>query len=101
MAREGFRGRQVTSPSHWALDASGGVNVAMPGGIDTPIMERTAGVPPEAAGEIFEKMAAGTPTGRIGQPEEVAAAVLFLASAEASYITASEFSVDGGIIGAT
>jgi NAD(P)-dependent dehydrogenase (short-subunit alcohol dehydrogenase family) len=77
------------------------VNVVMPGGIDTPIMQRTPGVPPEAAGMVFEKMAAGTPMGRVGRPEEVAATVLFLASDDSSYITAAEFHVDGGVIGAT
>jgi NAD(P)-dependent dehydrogenase (short-subunit alcohol dehydrogenase family) len=77
------------------------VNVVMPGGIDTPIMTRTPGVPAEAADKVFEMMASGTPMGRIGRPEEVAATVLFLASAEASYITAAEFHVDGGVIGAT
>lgn len=77
------------------------VNVVMPGGIDTPIMQRTPGVPPEAASIVFEKMAEGTPMGRIGRPEEVAATVLFLASDDASYITAAEFHVDGGVIGAT
>jgi NAD(P)-dependent dehydrogenase (short-subunit alcohol dehydrogenase family) len=77
------------------------VNVVMPGGIDTPIMTRTPGVPPEAAEAIMEQMAAGTPMARIGQPDEVASAVLFLASKEASYITATELLVDGGVAGAT
>lgn len=77
------------------------VNVVMPGGIETAIMQRTPGVPPQMAGMIFEKMAAGTPMGRVGRPEEVAAAVLFLASDAASYMTASELHVDGGVIGAT
>lgn len=77
------------------------VNVVMPGGVDTPIMQRTPGVPPEAAGMVFQKMAEGTPMGRVGQPEEIAATVLFLASEDASYITAAEFPIDGGIIGAT
>lgn len=77
------------------------VNVVMPGGVDTPIMTRTPGVPPEAAGTVFEMMAKGTPMGRIGRPEEVAASVLFLASDEASYITGTELHVDGGVIGAT
>lgn len=77
------------------------VNVVMPGGIDTPIMGRTPGVPPEAAGAVFDMMAKGTPMGRVGQPEEVAATVLFLASNAASYITATEVHVDGGVIGAT
>jgi len=77
------------------------VNVVMPGGVDTPIMTRTPGVPPEAAGAVFEQMAQGTPMGRVGRPEEIAATVLFLASPDASYITAAEFHVDGGVIGAT
>lgn len=77
------------------------VNVVMPGGVETPIMGRTPGVPPEAAGAIFQKMAEGTPMGRVGRPEEIAATVLFLASDAASYITAAEFPVDGGVIGAS
>lgn len=77
------------------------VNVVMPGGVDTPIMQRTPGVPPEAARAIFGQMAAGTPMRRVGQPEEIAATVAFLSSDEASYITAAELAVDGGVIGAT
>ena len=77
------------------------VNVVMPGGVQTPIMQRTPGVPAELANVIFEKMAQGTPMGRVGQPDEIASAVLFLASPEASYITATELHVDGGVIGAT
>jgi NAD(P)-dependent dehydrogenase (short-subunit alcohol dehydrogenase family) len=73
----------------------------MPGGVETPIMTRTPGVPAEAADKVFEMMAKGTPMGRVGQPDEVAATVLFLASDEASYITASQVSIDGGVVGAT
>lgn len=46
-------------------------------------------------------MAKGTPMGRIGRPEEVAATVLFPASDDASYITGAELHVDGEVIGAT
>jgi NAD(P)-dependent dehydrogenase (short-subunit alcohol dehydrogenase family) len=77
------------------------VNVVMPGGVETPIMQRTPGVPAELADAIFEKMAAGTPMGRVGRPDEIASAVLFLASVDATYITATELHVDGGLIGAT
>jgi len=77
------------------------VNVVVPGGVDTPILRRTPGVPPEKADAVYGQMAAGTPMRRIGRPEEVAAAVLFLASSEASYVTAAAFHVDGGIVGAT
>ena len=72
------------------------VNVVMPGGIDTPIMTRTPGVPAEAADKVFEMMASGTPMGRIGRPEEVAATVLFLASDDASWITGDTLNVAGG-----
>jgi NAD(P)-dependent dehydrogenase (short-subunit alcohol dehydrogenase family) len=75
------------------------VNVIMPGGIDTPIMTRATGVPPEAAPEIMRGMAEHTPMRRLGSPDEVAAAVLFLASADASFITATELIVDGGVVG--
>lgn len=77
------------------------VNVVMPGGVETAIMDRTPGVPSGLASTIFGKMAEGTPMGRVAQPEEIAAAVLFLASNDASYITATELRIDGGITGAT
>jgi NAD(P)-dependent dehydrogenase (short-subunit alcohol dehydrogenase family) len=41
---------------------------------------------------------AGTPLGRFGSPEEVAAVAVMLASDEATYITGSEFSIDGGLL---
>jgi NAD(P)-dependent dehydrogenase (short-subunit alcohol dehydrogenase family) len=44
-------------------------------------------------------MAEHTPMRRLGSPDEVAAAVLFLASADASFITATELIVDGGVVG--
>lgn len=75
------------------------VNVVMPGGIDTPIMARTAGVPAAAADDIRRGMAEHTPMRRLGEPGEVAAAVLFLASEQASFITATELIVDGGVVG--
>jgi NAD(P)-dependent dehydrogenase (short-subunit alcohol dehydrogenase family) len=73
------------------------VNVVMPGGIDTPIMART--LPPGAVDAVREQMAAHTPMQRLGDPAEVAAAVLFLASDQASFITATELIVDGGVVG--
>jgi NAD(P)-dependent dehydrogenase (short-subunit alcohol dehydrogenase family) len=77
------------------------VNVVMPGGVDTPIMARTPGVGPDAAATVFDLIASGTPMRRLAQPDEVARAVLFLCSDEASFITATQFPVDGGVIGAT
>lgn len=66
------------------------VNAVTPGFIET---EMTAGLPEEAKKAIL----AQTPLGRIGRPEEVAAAVLFLASDEAGYVTGQTLRVNGGM----
>ena len=58
------------------------VNVVSPGPTETPIIGRTAGLPPQAIPAIREQMIRNTPMHRMGTPEEVAAAVLFLASDE-------------------
>ena len=63
------------------------VNSVHPGGIDTPMI---AGTDPEAP--FYTRL----PVGRIGRPSEVASAVLYLASDEASYVTGAELAVDGG-----
>lgn len=72
------------------------VNVVSPGPIETPLPDRTIGVPPEAGSAIREMMSR-TPLGRVGTTAELARAVLFLASDEASFITGTELLVDGGI----
>lgn len=72
------------------------VNTLSPGPVDTPIIEGQVGSP-EAA-EEFRKQAAGVvPLGRIGRPEELAAAALFLASDESSFSTGTDLVVDGGM----
>ncbi len=48
------------------------------------------------AKEAMDMLVRATPMGRLGQPEEVANAILFLASDEASYITGAELVIDGG-----
>lgn len=55
-------------------------------------MVQAAGMPPEALAGLLARV----PLGRIGRPEEVSAAVVFLASPEASYITGATLYVDGG-----
>jgi NAD(P)-dependent dehydrogenase (short-subunit alcohol dehydrogenase family) len=72
------------------------VNVVSPGPIETPIMQRTGGLPPEAIPALREQMIANTPMKRMGAPEEVAEAVLFLASDAAAFVTGVDFLVDGG-----
>jgi len=72
------------------------VNAVAPGPIVTPILGRT-GLPKEAMDELMKEFAAKVPMKRFGQPEEVAGAVAFLASQDASYITGVEINVDGGL----
>lgn len=69
------------------------VNAVAPGVIETPMTEATRGDPARLAGFLHR-----TPAGRVGQPAEVAAAVLFLASPLASYINGVTLPVDGGYL---
>jgi len=72
------------------------VNAVAPGPILTPIFGKT-GLPKEALDELAQDLVAKVPMKRLGQPEEVAATVAFLASQDASYITGVEINVDGGM----
>jgi 3-oxoacyl-[acyl-carrier protein] reductase len=67
------------------------VNAVAPGFVLT---ELTQDLPQELMGQITER----TPLGRFGKPEEIAAAVAFLASDEAGYITGQVLAVDGGLV---
>jgi len=69
------------------------VNAVAPGVIETPMTAATRADPARLAGFLRR-----TPAGRIGQPEEVAAAVLFLASPLASYVNGTTLPVDGGFL---
>src|ERR1700758_3315115 len=70
-------------------------NVISPGPIETPILEGQFGENTDAMKERFKTM---IPMGRIGKPEEVASAAVFLASDESSYITGIDLPVDGGVV---
>jgi NAD(P)-dependent dehydrogenase (short-subunit alcohol dehydrogenase family) len=72
------------------------VNALCPGPVNTPLLRELFASDPERA----ERRLVHVPMGRFGEPEEMANAVLFLASDESSFITASTFLVDGGISGA-
>jgi NAD(P)-dependent dehydrogenase (short-subunit alcohol dehydrogenase family) len=67
------------------------VNALCPGPTLTPMYESVAGEP-----EMMRRQAAITPLGRLADPDEVAAAAVWLCSAEASYVTGIAMSVDGG-----
>jgi len=72
------------------------VNALCPGPINTPLLQELFAKDPERAARRLVHV----PMGRFGEPEEIAAAVAFLASDDSSFITASQFVVDGGITGA-
>jgi NAD(P)-dependent dehydrogenase (short-subunit alcohol dehydrogenase family) len=76
---------------HWAGEGVR-VNSIHPGFIRTPILDQAQGT------EIWDAMTAATPMGRLGEPEEIAAAVAYLASDDASFVTGLELYVDGGYI---
>ena len=72
------------------------VNAVAPGPIATPIFGRI-GLTEEQIDGFKSGISARVPLGRIGRPEEIASAVAFLASDDASYITGVELNVDGGM----
>jgi NAD(P)-dependent dehydrogenase (short-subunit alcohol dehydrogenase family) len=72
------------------------VNVISPGAIDTPMMDAQVSTPQEAAA-IRAQFAKATPLGRLGRPEEIASAALFLASEDSSFVAGIDLFVDGGI----
>lgn len=71
-------------------------NAVSPGAVDTPLTTMTTGDP--AAVAAFES---AIPVGRFGKPEEVAAAIAFLAADEASFVNGANLLVDGGVTAGT
>ncbi|GAA5053590.1 3-oxoacyl-ACP reductase [Streptomyces similanensis] len=72
------------------------VNALCPGPVNTPLLKELFAKDPERAARRLVHV----PVGRFAEPEEIAAAVAFLASDDASFVNAAEFLVDGGIAGA-
>ncbi len=81
----------------WAAELVGRnirVNTLVPGPVKTPGLAGLA--PPGEEQTLLENIASGVPMGRLGRPEEIASAVVFLASDQSSYMTGAELFVDGG-----
>lgn len=93
-SKGGILGMTETLADEWAQYGIT-VNAIAPGAIDTPMVD-AAHMPKEA----MQAMLAHIPMHRLGKPEEVSAAVAFLASEEASYITGATLYVDGGWLAA-
>jgi 2-hydroxycyclohexanecarboxyl-CoA dehydrogenase len=73
------------------------VNAVAPGPIDTPLLNSAAEIYGEIGARLKQGMIDATALGRIGEPEEVAAAIAFLASEDASYLTGQTINVSGGL----
>jgi meso-butanediol dehydrogenase / (S,S)-butanediol dehydrogenase / diacetyl reductase len=72
------------------------VNAISPGAVDTPLAAATSGTP-----VIAHAFRAAIPIGRFGRPEEIAAAIAFLAADEASFVIGANLAVDGGLTAGT
>jgi NAD(P)-dependent dehydrogenase (short-subunit alcohol dehydrogenase family) len=72
------------------------VNVISPGPIETPLLGKME-LPPEAYDSVLESIVNQVPMKRMGQPEEMASAILFLASSDSSYVLGAELFADGGM----
>jgi NAD(P)-dependent dehydrogenase (short-subunit alcohol dehydrogenase family) len=69
------------------------VNAVSPGGIETPMLHRFTGGP---GTDLFNQLAGMHPIGRLGRPEEIAEAVIWLCSDKASFVTGLSLTADGG-----
>ena len=110
--KEPLRGLGVSNTTRWAVAswaktlatevASKGITVnnVLPGSTETPRIEQIIQTTMQKTGEdrdtVYAKMAAEIPLGRFAKPEETAAAIAFLCSPAASYITGINLPVDGG-----
>lgn len=84
---------------NWALELKDRrirVNVLSPGPVDTPILAKL-GITESARPEFDRSMAAAIPLGRLGQPNDLAQAALFLASDDSVFVTGVNLNVDGGM----
>jgi NAD(P)-dependent dehydrogenase (short-subunit alcohol dehydrogenase family) len=84
----------------WILDLKARrirVNVVSPGPVRTPGLVELAGDDQAARQGLLDHLASQVPLGRVAEPEEIAKAVLFLASDDASFVNGTELFVDGGM----
>jgi NAD(P)-dependent dehydrogenase (short-subunit alcohol dehydrogenase family) len=92
-AKHGVVGLTKTAAIEYA-DRGIRVNAVCPGPVQTPLVDKIVARQPEIVDAIIER----EPIGRMGQPEEVAAAVVWLCSDEATFVVGSVLPVDGGFV---
>ena len=68
-------------------------NAVLPGTVETPVWKHRV----EARPDVFEKVKSWYPVGRVGRPEDIAAAVAFLSADEAGFVNGASLAVDGGL----
>ena len=98
LAERKGRSRHRRIDRDWVLELASRcirVNVVSPGPIATPGLAGL--VPPDHKDTLFHQLASAVPMGRLGDAAEVAKAVAFLASEDASFINGAEVFVDGGV----
>ena len=74
------------------------VNAVCPGPVQTPLVDKVLAAQPELGDQIIKAIEAREPVGRMGQPKEIAEAVVWLCSDAASFVTGTAMSVDGGFV---
>lgn len=74
------------------------VNMVSPGPVETPLLYRNPGMSEDQVAGLRQMMIVNIPMHRMGEPDEVAKAVLYLASDDAAFITGTDLLVDGGLI---
>lgn len=74
------------------------INAVCPGPVQTPLVDKVLAAQPELGDQIIKAIEAREPVGRMGRPEEIAEAVVWLCSDAASFVTGTAMSVDGGFV---
>jgi NAD(P)-dependent dehydrogenase (short-subunit alcohol dehydrogenase family) len=97
IAKQANHIRVRTASAHWGRRGAR-INSISPGIISTPMGQQELASP---VGDGMRAMIAASATGRIGTPDDIAAATAFLLGPEASFITGTDLLVDGGVIAAT
>ena len=96
-AKHGLIGLTKTAALEYARSGIR-VNAVCPGPVQTPLVDKVLSAQPDLADGIIESIREREPIGRFGQPEEIATAVVWLCSPEASFVVGAILPVDGGFV---